>query len=105
VGSYGIKLRDCAGITAFARCVHPEAQQERSPLRNRSVLAPVTATIAALQVADALKILARGADAVIAGSPPSTSGAADPQLAPLRGMLNAPAACAAIDLPGWVQAR
>jgi len=67
VGSYGIKLAIVPGVTACLRCVYPEAPQGVQPTcETEGVLAPVTATIAALQVADALKMLARGADAVIA---------------------------------------
>src|SRR5579863_2875062 len=67
VGSYGIKLAIVPGLTACFRCVYPEAPQGAQPTcETEGVLAPVTAAIAALQVADALKILARGADAVVA---------------------------------------
>lgn len=67
VGSYGIKLAIVPGATACLRCVYPEAPRGAQPTcETEGVLAPVTATIAALQVADALKILARGADAVTA---------------------------------------
>lgn len=66
VGSYGIKLAIVPGVTACLRCVYPEAPQGAQPTcETEGVLAPVTAAIAALQAADALKILARGADAVI----------------------------------------
>ena len=67
VGSYGIKVAIVPGVTACLRCVYPEAPQGAQPTcETEGVLGPVTATIAALQVADALKILARGADAVVA---------------------------------------
>ena len=67
VGSYGIKLAIVPGKTACFRCVYPEPPQGAQPTcETEGVLAPVTATIAALQVADALKMLALGADAVTA---------------------------------------
>ena len=67
VGSYGIKLAIVPGHTACLRCVYPEPPQGAQPTcETEGVLAPVTATIASLQVADALKILARGADSVTA---------------------------------------
>ena len=65
VGSYGLKLAIVPGRTACFRCVYPEPPQGAQPTcETEGVLASVTATIAALQVADALKILARGAGAV-----------------------------------------
>jgi molybdopterin/thiamine biosynthesis adenylyltransferase len=67
VGSYGIKLAIVPGRTACFRCVYPEPPQGSQPTcETEGVLAPVTATIASLQVADALKMLAQGADAVAA---------------------------------------
>ena len=67
VGSYGIKLAIVPGKTACLRCVYPEPPQGAQPTcETEGVLAPVTAAIAALQVADALKMLARGADSVTA---------------------------------------
>jgi len=67
VGSYGIKLAIVPGKTACFRCVYPEPPQGAQPTcETEGVLAPVTATIASLQVADALKILAAGSDAVTA---------------------------------------
>jgi len=67
VGSYGIKLAIVPGRTACLRCVYPEPPQGAQPTcETEGVLAPVTATIAALQVADALKMLALGTDAVVA---------------------------------------
>jgi adenylyltransferase/sulfurtransferase len=65
VGSYGLKMAILPGRTACFQCVYPEPPQGAQPTcETDGVLAPVTATIAALQVADALKILARGPDAV-----------------------------------------
>jgi adenylyltransferase/sulfurtransferase len=67
VGSYGIKLAIVPGRTACFRCVYPEPPQGAQPTcETEGVLAPVTATIAALQIGDALKMLALGADAVTA---------------------------------------
>jgi molybdopterin/thiamine biosynthesis adenylyltransferase len=67
VGSYGIKLAIVPGKTACLRCVYPDPPLGAQPTcETEGVLAPVTATVAALQVADALKMLARGADAVTA---------------------------------------
>jgi adenylyltransferase/sulfurtransferase len=67
VGSYGIKLAIIPGRTACFRCVYPEPPQGAQPTcETEGVLAPVTATVASLQVADALKILAAGSDAVTA---------------------------------------
>ena len=65
VGSYGIKMAIVPGRTACFQCVYPEAPQGAQPTcETEGVLGPVTAAIAALQVADALKILATGADSV-----------------------------------------
>jgi adenylyltransferase/sulfurtransferase len=67
VGSYGIKLAIVPGRTACFRCVYLEPPQGSQPTcETEGVLAPVTATIAALQVADALKMLAQGTEAVTA---------------------------------------
>ena len=67
VGSYGIKMAIVPGRTACLRCVYPEPPQGAQPTcETEGVLAPVTATIAALQVADALKMLALGTDSVVA---------------------------------------
>jgi len=67
VGSYGIKLAIVPGHTACFRCVYPEPPQGAQPTcETEGVLAPVTATIASLQVADALKILTLGVDSITA---------------------------------------
>ena len=67
VGSYGIKLAIIPGQTACLRCVYPAPPQGAQPTcETEGVLGPVTAAIAALQAADALKILAKGRDAVVA---------------------------------------
>jgi len=61
VGSYGLKLPVIPGVTACLRCVYPEPPQGAQPTcETAGVLGTVTATIAALQVADAMKILAVG---------------------------------------------
>ena len=65
VGSYGIKMAIDPGRTACLRCVYPEPPTGAQPTcETDGVLAPVTATIAALESADALKILARGREVV-----------------------------------------
>jgi molybdopterin/thiamine biosynthesis adenylyltransferase len=65
VGSYGIKLAITPGQTACFRCIYPDPPQGAQPTcETAGVLGPVTATIAALQSADALKILASGADSL-----------------------------------------
>lgn len=67
VGSYGIKLPIVPGKTACLRCVYPEPPRGVQPTcETEGVLAPVTATIAALQAGDALKMLALGAESVVA---------------------------------------
>lgn len=61
VGSYGLKLAILPGRTACLRCIYPDPPASPQPTcETEGVLAPVTAIIAALQVADALKILALG---------------------------------------------
>jgi molybdopterin-synthase adenylyltransferase len=61
VGSYGLKFAIVPGRTACLRCIYPEYPPTPQPnCETEGVLAPVTAMIAALQAADALKILARG---------------------------------------------
>jgi molybdopterin-synthase adenylyltransferase len=65
VGSYGLKLAVIPGHTACLKCIYPEPPQGAQPTcETAGVLGAVTTTIAALQVADALKILAIGAGAV-----------------------------------------
>jgi molybdopterin-synthase adenylyltransferase len=67
VGSYGIKLAITPGQTACFRCIYPDPPAGAQPTcETVGVLGPVTATIASLQTADALKILATGADSVTA---------------------------------------
>ena len=63
VGSYGLKVAIVPGRTACLRCIYPEYPRTPQPTcETEGVLAPVTAAIAALQVADALKILASAAN-------------------------------------------
>lgn len=65
VASYGLKLAIVPGRSACLRCVYPEAPGGAQPTcETEGVLAPITATIAALEAGDALKILAAGPDAV-----------------------------------------
>ena len=65
VGSYGLKLAMVGGGAACFRCVYPEAPQGAQPTcETEGVLGPLTAAIASLQAADALKILALGPEAV-----------------------------------------
>jgi adenylyltransferase/sulfurtransferase len=64
VGSYGIKMAVMPGRTACFRCVYPEPPEGAQPTcETAGVLGPVTAAVASLQAADALKILSgHGAD-------------------------------------------
>ena len=66
VGSYGLKMAILPGRTACLRCVYPEYPANQPTCETAGVLGAVTATIAALQVADALKILVEGADKLVA---------------------------------------
>ncbi|MGD1095234.1 MAG: ThiF family adenylyltransferase [Bryobacteraceae bacterium] len=67
VGSYGLKLAILPGRTACFQCVYPEPPQGAQPTcETAGVLGTVTATIAALQVSDALKVLATGPDSLTA---------------------------------------
>ena len=69
VGSYGLKVAILPGRTACLRCMYPEYPRTPQPTcETEGVLAPVTAAIAALQVADALKILASGPDSIRAST-------------------------------------
>jgi len=62
VASYGIKLAIVPGRTACLRCIYPDPPSGAQPTcETAGVLAPITATIAALQCADALKFIATGA--------------------------------------------
>jgi len=67
VGSYGLKLAIVPGRTACLRCVYPEPPQGAQPTcETEGVLGSVTAAVAALAAGDALKLLARGPEAVVA---------------------------------------
>ena len=59
VGSYGIEMPVLPGVTACLRCVYPQAPTAAQPTcETAGVLNAIISTIASLQVADALKILA-----------------------------------------------
>jgi molybdopterin-synthase adenylyltransferase len=65
VGSYGLKLSMVGGKGACFRCVYPDPPAGAQPTcETEGVLGPLTAAIASLQAADALKILALGREAV-----------------------------------------
>ncbi len=67
VASYGLKMAVLPGITACLKCVYPEPPSGAQPTcETAGVLGPLTATIAALQAADAMKILAIGTENFIA---------------------------------------
>ena len=69
VGSYGIEMPVMPGRTACLRCVYPEPPSgAQLTCENAGVLNTVTAIVASLQVADALRILS--------GAQPWTSGPA-----------------------------
>ena len=58
VGSYGIKMAIVPGRTACFRCLYPQPPPGVQPTcETAGVLGPVTAAVASLQAADALKIL------------------------------------------------
>jgi adenylyltransferase/sulfurtransferase len=63
VSSYGLKLAVIPGTTACLKCVYPEPPKGAQPTcETAGVLGSLTATIAALQTADAIKILAAEKD-------------------------------------------
>jgi molybdopterin-synthase adenylyltransferase len=65
VGSYGLKFAVLPGQTACLRCMYPEPPQGAQPTcETDGVLGPLTATIASLATADALKILALGPESI-----------------------------------------
>lgn len=67
VGGYGLKFAILPGFTACFRCIYPDPPAGVQPTcETAGVLGPVTATIAALQTADALKILAAGVESISA---------------------------------------
>jgi adenylyltransferase/sulfurtransferase len=65
VGSYGLTMPVIPGRTACLRCLYPDPPPGAQPTcETAGVLNSITAVIAALQTADALKILAGRADSV-----------------------------------------
>jgi molybdopterin/thiamine biosynthesis adenylyltransferase len=67
VSSYGLKLTVIPGVTACLKCVYPEPPRGAQPTcETAGVLGAVTAAIAALQTADAMRILASGTDGIVA---------------------------------------
>jgi molybdopterin-synthase adenylyltransferase len=65
LGSYGLTMPVIPGRTACFRCVYPEPPAGAQPTcETAGILNSITAVIAALQTADALKILAGRSDAV-----------------------------------------
>ena len=67
VASYGLKLAVLPGVTACLKCIYPEPPVGAQPTcETAGVLGTVTATVAALQTADAMKILAAGRDNFVA---------------------------------------
>jgi molybdopterin/thiamine biosynthesis adenylyltransferase len=66
VGSYGIEMPVIPGRTACLRCVYPDPPAGAQPTCDTAgVLNAITAVIAALQVADAMKILSGRCESVI----------------------------------------
>jgi molybdopterin/thiamine biosynthesis adenylyltransferase len=60
VGSYGLKLAVVPNVTACLKCIYPEPPAGAQPTcETAGVLGTVTATIAALQAADAMRLLAQ----------------------------------------------
>jgi molybdopterin-synthase adenylyltransferase len=58
VASYGLKLAIIPSVTACLKCIYPEPPPGAQPTcETAGVLGTVTATVAALQTADAMKIL------------------------------------------------
>src|ERR1700691_1687155 len=67
VSSYGLKLAVIPGVTACLKCVYPEPPRGAQPTcETAGVLGTVTVTIAALQTADAMKILTSGEENFVA---------------------------------------
>lgn len=65
VGSYGIRMAVIPGRTACFRCVYPEPPTGVQPTcETAGVLGPVTVAVAALQAADALRMVSGHADEV-----------------------------------------
>lgn len=67
VSSYGLKFAIVPGVTACLKCIYPEPPQGAQPTcETAGVLGSLTAAVAALETADALKILALGSNALVA---------------------------------------
>jgi molybdopterin/thiamine biosynthesis adenylyltransferase len=67
VGSYGLTMPVIPGRTACFRCVYPDPPTGAQPTcETAGILNTVTAAVAALQVADAMKILAGRSESVCA---------------------------------------
>lgn len=65
VGSYGLKFAIVPELTACFRCIYPDPPEGIQPTcETAGVLGPITATVAALQTADALKILSSGPESL-----------------------------------------
>ena len=61
VGSYGLTMPVVPGKTSCLRCIYPEPPSGTQPTcETEGVLGAITATIAALQVGDAIRILVTG---------------------------------------------
>jgi adenylyltransferase/sulfurtransferase len=61
VGSYGLSMAVIPGRTACLKCIYPEPPAGAQPTcETAGVLGPITALIASIQVAEALKILCTG---------------------------------------------
>ena len=61
VGSYGLTMPVIPGKTSCLRCIYPEPPTGTQPTcETEGVLGAITATIAALQVGDAIRILVTG---------------------------------------------
>lgn len=65
IGSYGLSMPILPGRTACLKCIYPEPPSGAQPTcETAGVLSAVTAAVASIQVADAMKILAGHADDV-----------------------------------------
>jgi molybdopterin-synthase adenylyltransferase len=66
VGSYGLKMAVLPERSACLKCVYPQPPEGPQPTcETAGVLGPLTTAVAALQVADALKILSGHANALV----------------------------------------
>lgn len=65
VGSYGLKMTVVPGRTGCLKCVYPEPPSGLQPTcETAGVLGAITAAVAALQLGDALKLLAAGPESI-----------------------------------------